>query len=76
MTRGWRHFRVARGSLGLIWRVYLTAALLLLGLLGTTVALARQPPPPLPAAVVIDSPEEPQQPRLPSRVRQQPRLRR
>ncbi|MFN8516689.1 MAG: hypothetical protein U0841_29755 [Chloroflexia bacterium] len=50
---------MARGSLGLIWRVYLTAALLLLGLLGTTVALARQPPPTLPAAVVIDSSEEP-----------------
>jgi peptidoglycan/LPS O-acetylase OafA/YrhL len=59
LTQAWQQLQAARGTLGLVWRVYLAVGILLLTLLGTTVTLAHQPPPELPNSVVIDSPEEP-----------------
>lgn len=62
LARGWRKLRAMRGMVGLVWRTYLTAAALLLVLLGVTVALATAPPPALPRSVVIDGPEQPDEP--------------
>jgi lysophospholipase L1-like esterase len=64
LAQAWGQLRRTRGTLGLVWRVYLVAGVLLLGLLGTTVALARPPQPNLPNSVVIDSPGEPEEPAL------------